>query len=130
MCIRDSTTSTASTGTANTATTSGVRVTTLTTPSRQANGLVTVILPQGSASAAAGMVIALPQEVTTAAQNTNTQVVATLPNGQALPSWIRYDSAQKAIVTGADARAAFPITVVLNVGEQRTLIVLSESQQR
>jgi phospho-2-dehydro-3-deoxyheptonate aldolase len=35
-----------------------------------------------------------------------------------------------AIVTGADARAAFPITVVLNVGEQRTLIVLSESQQR
>ena len=102
----------------------------MTTPSRQANGLVTVILPQGSASAAAGIVIGLPPAVTTAAQNTNTQVVATLPNGQALPSWIRYDSAQKAIVTGADARAAFPITVVLNVGEQRTLIVLSESQQR
>ena len=99
-------------------------------PSRQANGLVTVILPLGSANAATGMVIGLPQEVTTAAQNTNTQVLATLPNGQALPSWIRYDSAQKAIVTGADARAAFPITVVLNVGDQRTLIVLSESQQR
>jgi hypothetical protein len=92
--------------------------------------LVTVILPLGSANAATGMVIGLPQEVTTAAQNTNTQVLATLPNGQALPSWIRYDSAQKAIVTGADARAAFPITVVLNVGDQRTLIVLSESQQR
>ena len=84
----------------------------------------------GSANAATGMVIGLPQEVTTSAQNTNTQVLATLPNGQALPSWIRYDSVQKAIVTGADARAAFPITVVLNVGEQRTLIVLSESQQR
>jgi hypothetical protein len=105
-------------------------VTTLATPTRQANGLVTVILPLGSASAATGIVVGLPQEVTTAAQNTNTQVVATLPNGQALPSWIRYDTAQKAIVTGADARAAFPITVVLNVGEQRTLIVLSESQQR
>jgi hypothetical protein len=105
-------------------------VTTLATPTRQANGLVTVILPLGSASAATGIVVGLPQAVTTAAQNTNTQVLATLPNGQPLPTWIRYDAGQKALITGADARAAFPITVVLNVGDQRTLIVVSESQQR
>jgi hypothetical protein len=49
-----------------------------------------------------------------------------LSNNQPLPDWIRYDPNQKALVTIPDARASFPITVVITIGEQRTVVVVSE----
>jgi hypothetical protein len=119
-----------------TATTStlGIRVNTVTAPTPQTPGLVTVVVPQGAINVAAtGMVIALPQTVTAPAgplpNGDSPQLNVTLPNNQALPSWIRYDATQKALVTSPDARATFPITVVITVGEQRTVVVVSETSQ-
>jgi hypothetical protein len=43
-----------------------------------------------------------------------------------LPDRIRYDDNQKALVTTPDARATFPISVVITVGDQRTVVVVSE----
>ena len=95
---------------------------------------MTVVVPQGSINVAAtGLVIALPQTVIAPAgplANGEPPLLnVTLPNNQALPTWIRYDASQKALVTSPDARASFPITVVITVGEHRTVIVVSESSQ-
>jgi uncharacterized protein (DUF302 family) len=49
-----------------------------------------------------------------------------MSNNQPLPNWIRYDATQKALVTTPDAQATFPITVVITVGDQRTVVVVSE----
>jgi hypothetical protein len=79
------------------------------------------------------MVIALPQSViapaVAATTGVNPPLNVTLPNNQALPTWIRYDSTQKALVTSPDSRATFPITVVITVGQQRTVVVVSETSQ-
>ena len=106
----------------------------MTAPTAQIAGLVTVVVPQGAINVAAtGMVIALPQTViapTGPLPNGESPLLnVTLPNNQALPSWIRYDASQKALVTSPDARATFPITVVITVGEQRTVVVVSETSQ-
>jgi hypothetical protein len=133
-----STTSTLATATPGsptaTASTTGIRVNTVTAPTPQTAGLVTVVLPQGAVNVAAtGLVIALPQAVIAPVgllpNGESPQLNVTLPNNQALPSWIRYDASQKALVTSPDARATFPITVVITVGEQRTVIVVSETSQ-
>jgi hypothetical protein len=105
----------------------GVRVTMLTTPTNQTSGMVTVVLPQGTAGNGSSLQIALPPAITARAQETNSPVTATLANNQPLPAWIRFDPGQKAFVIAADARATFPISVVLNVGSQRTVVVVSES---
>ena len=106
----------------------------MTAPTAQIAGLVTVVVPQGAINVAAtGMVIALPQTVIAPAgplpNGESPLLNVTLPNNQALPSWIRYDATQKALVTSPDARATFPITVVITVGEQRTVVVVSETSQ-
>ena len=91
------------------------------------------MLPQGSTNVAAvGLVIPLPQLVVAPVSNTGGEqppLSVTLTNNQPLPAWIRYDPAQKALVTSPDSRATFPITVVITVGEQRTVVVVSESLQ-
>lgn len=99
----------------------------MTTPTNLTTGMVTVVLPQGTAGNGSSLQIALPQAITARAQETNSPVSATLANNQPLPAWIRFDPGQKAFVIAADARATFPISVVLNVGSQRTVVVVSES---
>jgi hypothetical protein len=106
----------------------------VTAPTAQTAGLVTVVLPQGAVNVAAtGMVVPLPQAVIAPVVASNTGVSpplnVTLPNNQALPTWIRYDPVQKALVTSPDSRATFPITVVVTLGQQRTVVVVSETSQ-
>ncbi|WP_408598468.1 beta strand repeat-containing protein, partial [Limnohabitans sp.] len=111
----------------------GIRINTITAPTPQSSGLVTVMLPQGSTNVATvGLVIPLPQLITAPISNTGGEpppLSVTLTNNQPLPAWIRYDETQKALVTSPDSRATFPITVVITVGEQRTVVVVSESLQ-
>jgi hypothetical protein len=89
--------------------------------------MVTVVLPQGTTGTGSIVQIALPQAITTRAQETNSPVTATLANNQPLPAWIRFDPGQKTFVISAEARATFPISVAVNVGSQRSIVVVSES---
>jgi hypothetical protein len=107
---------------------SGVSVNTINSPTVQIPGLVSVLVPQGIATAGTGLVIALPDTVTSSAQASNQQVNTSLPNNQPLPAWIRYDPDTKALVTTAVPDGAFPLTVVVTVGNQSTVIQVSESQ--
>jgi hypothetical protein len=79
------------------------------------------------------LVIALPEAVISSAttpSGENLSVNVTLPNNQPLPAWIRYDASQKALVTSADATAMLPITVLITIGDRRTVVVISESLQK
>jgi len=105
-------------------------VSTISAPSVQVQGLVSVLVPQGTATSGAGLVIALPAAVITPAQGSNQQVNVTLPNNQPLPGWIRYDAESQALVTNAVPAGAFPLAVVVTVGNQSTVIQVSESQAR
>jgi len=107
---------------------SGVSVNTINSPTVQIPGLVSVLVPQGTATAGTGLVIALPETVTSSAQTNNQQVNVSLPNNQPLPAWIRYDPDTKALVTTAVPAGAFPLSVVVTVGNQSTVIQVSESQ--
>jgi len=115
------------------ASTPGIVVNTVNSPSTQLNGLVTVVVPKAlSGTLTTGLVIGLPQSVIPAAPSASgetPELKVTLSNNQPLPDWIRFDSVQKALVTTPDARATFPISVTILVGDQRTVVVISESTQ-
>ena len=110
--------------------TPGVTVSTVRPPTAQGNGLVTVELPREFVNLGIiPLVIPLPSAIvgTSSAPTGLTEAVSvSMSNNQPLPNWIRYDAAQKALVTTPDAQATFPITVVITVGDQRTVVVVSE----
>jgi hypothetical protein len=110
------------------ASSSGVSVSTINSPTVEIPGLVSVLVPQGTAIAGTGLVIALPETVTSPAQTNNQLVNVSLPNNQPLPAWIRYDPDTKVLVTTAVPAGAFPLSVVVTVGNQSTVIQVSESQ--
>ena len=110
--------------------TPGVTVSTVRQSTPQSNGLVTVELPKEMVNLGIiPLVIPLPSTIVTSAtlpSGATSNLSVALSNNQPLPDWIRYDNNQKALVTTPDARATFPITVVITVGEQRTVVVVSE----
>jgi hypothetical protein len=106
----------------------GVSVSTVTSPTQQSTGLVSVLVPSGTTTAGAGLVIALPEAVTNNAQGADLSVSVSLPNNQPLPSWIRYDAQTNTLLTDAVPASAFPLTIVVTVGGQSTVIQVSESQ--
>jgi autotransporter-associated beta strand protein len=113
--------------------TTGIVVSTVSAPGPQTSGLVTVVVPRDlSGPAATGLVIGLPQSVVATASLSSgeaPELKVTLSNNQPLPDWIRFDASQKTLVTTPDARATFPISVSITVGDQRTVVVISESTQ-
>jgi len=118
--------STPGTNTAAVTSSAGITVSTVSLPTPQANGLVNVVVPQATARTSAGLIIALPKEVTAQTQEVSTNIKMTLINDQPLPSWVRYDTKLNALVTDAVPQATFPLTVLLTVGNQRTVIRVTE----
>jgi hypothetical protein len=107
--------------------TSGVIVSTISPSSAQVPGLVTVLVPAGTTRSDSGMVIALPEQVVSSGA-AGASVQVTLPNNEPLPVWIRYDATTQTLVTSAVPAGAFPLSVVVTVGGQSTVIQISESQ--
>ena len=91
-------------------------------------GIVAVLLPKGTANVGVGAVITLPEETVQAATLGNANVKATLPNGAPLPAWIKYVESEKGLVLGSVPEGGLPFQVLLSVGNQRTVVQISESQ--
>jgi hypothetical protein len=104
-------------------------VSTISSASVQVPGLVAVLVPAGTATSGTGLVIALPEQVVTSAA-AGAAVQVTLSNNEPLPDWIRYDAATQTLVTSAVPAGAFPLSVVVTVGGQSTVIQISESQSQ
>jgi hypothetical protein len=117
----------ATSGNASISSSPGVSVNTINQATQQVPGLVAVLVPVGTATAGAGLVIALPEAVVAPAQDASVSVSVTLPDRQPLPSWIRYDASTQSLITTAVPAGAFPISVLINVGSQSTVVQISES---
>ncbi len=106
---------------------SGVVVNTISSASVQVPGLVAVLVPAGTATSGTGLVIALPEQVVSSAA-AGAAVQVTLSNNEPLPDWIRYDAATQTLVTSAVPAGAFPLSVLVTVGGQSTVVQISESR--
>jgi ribosomal protein S19 len=106
----------------------GIVVSTIRASSQQTPGIVAVLLPKGSASVGVGAVIYLPEEALQSASPSSVSVVATLPSGAPLPSWIKYVESEKGLVLGSVPEGGLPFQVMLTIGDQRTVVQISESQ--
>ncbi len=114
----------------NTGSSAGVTVSTIKLSTTQAFGLVAVVVPAGTSAAGTGLVIALPDAVFAAIADAATTARITLLNQQPLPSWIRYDTDSKTLITAAVPTSAFPLAILVTVGNQSTVVQISESQTR
>jgi hypothetical protein len=100
-------------------------------PGQSTNGLVAVSVPQNTAVSGSGLVIPLPDHVTAPVEaQANSALSVTLSNNQPLPAWIKFDSSSKALVTTAVPGGSFPISVAVSIGGVRTIIQVSESQNK
>ena len=106
----------------------GVSVSNVQPATQQVTGLVAVMVPAGSSTAGTGVVIALAQALFEGAALATTAETVTLPDQQPLPAWIRYDAETKTLSTNAVPAGAFPMMVLVTVGNQATLVQISESQ--
>jgi hypothetical protein len=128
-----------SAGPASTVTSAGVSVTTVNNPSQSTTGLIVVTVPQSTAVSGTGLTIPIPESViapvgvtsvATVGTPQNNTVAVTMSNNDPLPSWISYDVASKTLVTSAVPSGALPMSVAVTVGSVKTLIEISESQNK
>jgi filamentous hemagglutinin family protein len=111
-------------------TSSGISISSINQATQQSSGLVSVLIPQSLSSAPAGLTIALPATVILQGQENTSPATASLLDNQPLPAWIRYDVKLNALVIDSAASAVFPLTVVLMVGGQSTVIQVAEAKDK
>jgi hypothetical protein len=105
----------------------GISVSLVRTATIQDVGVVSVTLPHGTATAGTGFAFALPEQL---AQNVGQgAVTVTVSNGQPLPAWLKYVPETKTLVASAVPDGAFPMEVLVSVGNMRTVVVITESSQ-
>lgn len=95
-------------------------------PTLATTGLVAITVPAGTATGGSGTVIALPADLASA--DTAGAPRLTLADGRALPGWIRYMPGEHSIVLGAVPDGSFPVVLMLQVGNQRSLLQISEEK--
>jgi hypothetical protein len=116
---------------ASTTGTPGISITTVNTPGQGNTGLITVTVPQSTAVSGVGLTIPLPESVIApAGSGAGTPVAVTLSNNEPLPAWIQFDAGTKALVTSAVPSGALPISVAVTIGGLRSVIEISESQNK
>jgi len=90
--------------------------------------MAVVSLPKGFATTGTGFAFELPEAVKTLATESNPSK-ASMPNGATLPNWLRFDPAALKFEATAVPDGAFPLQLLLTVGGQRVLVVISERSE-
>jgi hypothetical protein len=88
--------------------------------------MAAVSLPKGTAVTGAGFTFELPETVKAAAQQATQLPQATLTDGAALPGWLKFDAQRLRFEADAVPDGAFPLQVLMTVGQQRVVVVISE----
>jgi hypothetical protein len=87
--------------------------------------IAAVTLPRGMATAGTGFSFELPESVREIAKQAP-EVLASLPDGSPLPNWLKFDATVLRFDASAVPDGAFPMQVVMVLGPQRVLVVISE----
>ena len=113
---------TAGGGLSNSGSSGGISVSTIKSPTEQETGLVSVTVPVLAANSSAGVMVDLPSELFDTAQALNQKPVGTLPGGQPLPSWIRFDAEKNSLLIVGAPPGGLPIDIVLTVGRKSAVV--------
>ncbi len=104
--------------------TAGVTIDLRNAPETTVSMMAAVSLPKGTSTAGTGFSFELPQSIRSIERNSPAQ--ASLPSGEPLPSWLRFDAQALRFQSTAVPDRALPLQVALVVGGQRVLVVISE----
>lgn len=114
-------------GTAGAATGGSVTVSLVQQPTTLSNGMVTVTVPKDTATSGSGFSFPLPEQLAQAATATaSTAITVTTLKGDPLPAWLQFVPESNTFVASAVPDGAFPIQVVVIIGGQSTIVVISE----
>ena len=95
-------------------------------PTANTTGLIAVVLPQGALSSGGAVSIPLPEQAIVVGAD----VKVSLPSNESLPSWISYNPQSQAFEAKGVPIGGLPLTVVVDSGGLRTLILLSENSSK
>ena len=87
--------------------------------------MVAVSLPKGISTTGTGFSFVLPDSVREIAGEGVT-VQATQVDGSELPAWLKFDRANLRFEATAVPDGAYPMQLILSIGGQRLLLVISE----
>jgi hypothetical protein len=90
-------------------------------------GLVTAIIPAGATISGRALMVPLPVEIMPSAPGAGGAVRVTQADGSPLPAWIRYSMEEKSLVLGAVPDGAYPFHLMITIGDQKTLLQVSEA---
>ncbi|MDP1654516.1 MAG: YDG domain-containing protein [Hylemonella sp.] len=110
---------------ANATNNSGVSIDLREAPAPSASIMAAVSLPKGTATAGTGFNFELPESIR-ALEGNGASPQASLADGSALPSWLRFDAKTLRFEATAVPNGAFPLQLALSIGGQRVLVVISE----
>jgi hypothetical protein len=111
--------------TAGTGTSAGVMVD-VTSAARTSSFLIAAVtLPRGMATAGTGFSFELPESVREIAKQAP-EVLVSLPDGLPMPNWLKFDPTVLRFDASAVPNSAFPMQVLVVLGPQRVLVVISE----
>ncbi len=95
-------------------------------PTANTTVLIAVVLPQDALSSGGAVSIPLPEQAIVVGAD----VKVSLPSNESLPSWISYNPQSQAFEAKGVPIGGLPLTVVVDSGGQRTLILLSENSSK
>ena len=87
------------------------------------------MVPKEMATAGNGFSFPLPAHATDAAAGSKATVSVTTASGQQLPAWLKFNPETKTFVASAVPDGAFPMQVMVTVGGNSTIIMISERAQ-
>jgi hypothetical protein len=87
--------------------------------------MAAVSLPKGMATSGTGFSFELPESIRSVAQQAP-QTQASLPDGRPLPTWLKFDATNLRFDAAAVPDGAFPMQVVISLGQQSVVVVISE----
>ncbi|MCV2355110.1 YDG domain-containing protein [Paucibacter sp. B2R-40] len=93
-------------------------------PSAEQPGIASILIPLSSAAAGEGFKFSLPQELVAAMGSSGAAASVSSLNGEALPSWLRFDADSRNFVANAVPAGALPYQVRITVGGQVTVIMM------
>ena len=106
----------------------GLTVDLLDTPDSSTIGLIAVSVPKTTTTKGAGFSFELPTEISSITKKTDVSVEVTMESGAPLPSWLSYQQDSGKFSSASVPEGAFPVTVIMKIGDQQVAVVISERQ--
>jgi hypothetical protein len=100
----------------------------LDTPDSSTIGLIAVSVPKTTTTKGAGFSFELPTEISSITKKTDVSVEVTMESGAPLPSWLSYQQDSGKFSSASVPEGAFPVTVIMKIGDQQVAVVISERQ--